>query len=99
MTAAPKTAAAMMAADKITAAPRACEEAYMQSDAPDHRSLYFIAVWGTGGNPQASGAGLSPARLGPAAAKIRRTPENDPPGAEKLPAPGGKLDTLYFFSV
>lgn len=41
MTAAPKTAAAMMAADKITAAPRACEEAYMQSDVPDSRSLYF----------------------------------------------------------
>lgn len=31
----------MMAADKITAAPRACEEAYMQSGAPDYRSLYF----------------------------------------------------------
>ena len=46
MTAAPKTAAAM------TAAQRACEEAYMQNNAPDHRSLYFIAVWGTGGNPQ-----------------------------------------------
>lgn len=41
MTAAPKTAAAMMAADKITAAQRVCEEAYMQSDAPDSRSLYF----------------------------------------------------------
>lgn len=41
MTAAPKTAAAMMAADKITAAQRACEEAYMQSGAPDYRSLYF----------------------------------------------------------
>ena len=41
MTAAPKTAAAMMAADKITAAQRACKEAYMQSGAPDYRSLYF----------------------------------------------------------
>ena len=41
MTAAPKTAAAMMAADKITAAQRACEEAYMQNNAPDYRSLYF----------------------------------------------------------
>ena len=30
-----KTAAAM------TAAQRACEEAYMQSGAPDYRSLYF----------------------------------------------------------
>ena len=36
-----KTAAAMMTADKITAAQRACEEAYMQSGAPDYRSLYF----------------------------------------------------------
>ena len=36
-----KTAAAMMTADKITAAQRACEEAYIQSDAPDYRSLYF----------------------------------------------------------
>ena len=41
MTAAPKTAAAMMTADKITAAQRACEEAYMQSGAPDYRGLYF----------------------------------------------------------
>lgn len=41
MTAAPKTAAAMMAADKITAAQRAREETYIQSDAPDYRSLYF----------------------------------------------------------
>ena len=88
MTAAPKTAAAMMAADKITAAQRACEEAYMQSDAPDHRSLYFIAVWGTGGNPQASGAGLSPARLGPAAAKIRRTPKKRPTRRRETPCTG-----------
>ena len=36
-----KTAAAMMTADKITAAQRACEEAYMQNNAPDSRSLYF----------------------------------------------------------
>lgn len=35
MTAAPKTAAAM------TAAQRACEEVYMQNNAPDYRSLYF----------------------------------------------------------
>ena len=35
MTAAPKAAAARAAAQ------RACEEAYMQSGAPDYRSLYF----------------------------------------------------------
>ena len=36
-----KTAAAMMTAEKITAAQRPSEEAYMQSGAPDYRSRYF----------------------------------------------------------